>query len=250
MDMEFSGKVAIVTGAAGGIGLATATLLGEQGATVIGCDFQEERLAQAQKTLQSRNIEMAAVKADFKNIDDIKKVFSKAKDEFKQIDILVQTAGVCYSTSVPDITPEEWDHVCAVNLKSVFFAAQEALKIMCPQKSGKIINISSASGKSGGVAVGAHYSATKAAVICLTKSLALYAAPFGVNVNCVCPGPIKTAMTDVWGDEINKSFAEKIPFKRYGTPQEVADAICFLASDRARYITGETVDINGGLIMD
>ena len=132
----------------------------------------------------------------------------------------------------------------------VFFAAQAALKVMCRQNYGKIINISSASGKSGGVAVGAHYAATKAAVICLTKSLALYSAPFGVNVNCVCPGPIKTPMTDVWGEAMNKSFAQKIPFKRYGTPEEVAEAICFLASDRARYITGETMDVNGGLVMD
>jgi 3-oxoacyl-[acyl-carrier protein] reductase len=250
MSMDFSGKVAIITGVAGGIGLATAAMLGEQGATLLGCDFQEERLAQAQKELQTRNIQMAAVTADFENIDEIKKLFSKAKKDFKRIDILVQSAGVCHSTSVPEITPEEWDHVCAVNLKSVFFAAQEALKYMCPQKYGKIINISSVAGKSGGVAVGAHYAATKAAVICLTKSLALYAAPFGVNINCVCPGPIKTPMTDVWGETINKSFAEKIPFKRYGTPPEVAEAICFLASDRARYITGETMDVNGGLVMD
>ncbi len=250
MSMDFSGKVAIITGVAGGIGLAIATMLGEQGATVIGCDFQEEKLEQAQKELQTRNIEIVVVKADIENINEIKKLFSKAKKDFKRIDILVQTAGVCYSSAVPEITPEEWDYVCAVNLKSVFFAAQEALKYMCPQKYGKIINISSVAGKSGGVAVGAHYAATKAAVICLTKSLALYAAPFGVNINCVCPGPIKTPMTDVWGETINKSFAEKIPFKRYGTPQEVAEAICFLASDRARYITGETMDVNGGLVMD
>ena len=250
MAMDFSGKVAIITGVAGGIGLATAAMLGEQGAAVIGWDFQEERLEQARKALQTRNIEMVAVKADLENIDEIKTLFSKAIKDFKRIDILVQSAGVCYQSPVPEITTEEWDHVFAVNLKSVFFAAQEALKFMCPQNYGKIIHISSAAGKSGGVAVGAHYAATKAAVISLTKSLALYSAPFGVNVNCVCPGPIKTPMTDVWGDAINKSFAEKIPFRRYGTPEEVAEAICFLASDRARYITGETMDVNGGLVMD
>ncbi|UCD77326.1 MAG: SDR family oxidoreductase, partial [Desulfobacterales bacterium] len=250
MAMDFSGKVAIVTGVAGGIGIATAAMLAEQGATVIGWDFQEEKLEQAQKALQTRNIEMAAVKADLENIDEIKPLFSKAIKDFKRIDILVQCAGVCYRSPVPEITSEEWDHVFAVNLKSVFFTAQQALKFMCPQNYGKIINISSASGKSGGVAVGAHYAATKAAVICLTKSLALYSAPFGVNVNCVCPGPIKTAMTDVWDEETNKAFAAKIPFKRYGAPEEVAEAICFLASDRARYITGETMDVNGGLVMD
>jgi NAD(P)-dependent dehydrogenase (short-subunit alcohol dehydrogenase family) len=250
MTMEFSDKVAIITGVAGGIGLATATMLGEQGATVVGWDFQEDKLAAASIALQARNIEMTAVKADLADTHKIAALFTKTIEDFKRIDILVQCAGICYRTPVPEITPAEWDHMFALNLKSVFFAAQAALEIMCRQQYGKIINISSASGKSGGVAVGAHYAATKAAVICLTKSLALYAAPFGVNVNCVCPGPIKTQMTDVWGEAMNQSFAEKIPFKRYGTPTEVADAICFLASDHARYITGETMDVNGGLVMD
>jgi NAD(P)-dependent dehydrogenase (short-subunit alcohol dehydrogenase family) len=250
MTMGFSDKAAIITGVAGGIGLATATMLGEQGATVIGWDFHEERLEQASKALKARNIEMTAVNADLENIDKIKALFAKTIEDFKRIDILVQCAGICYRSPVPEITPEEWDHIFALNLKSVFFAAQAALKVMCRQNYGKIINISSASGKSGGVAAGAHYAATKSAVICLTKSLALYSAPFGVNVNCVCPGPIKTPMTDVWGEAMNKSFAQKIPFKRYGTPEEVAEAICFLASDRARYITGETMDVNGGLVMD
>lgn len=248
--MEFSGKVAIITGVAGGIGLATAAMLGGQGATVIGCDFQEERLEQAKKALQARNLEMNAVTADLGNIDNIQPLFERTVENFKRIDILVQCAGICYQSAVPEITPAEWDHIFALNLKAVFFAAQAALAVMCRQNYGKIINISSASGKSGGVAVGAHYAATKAAVICLTKSLAQYSAPFGVNVNCVCPGPIETPMTEVWGEAMNKSFAEKIPFKRYGTPEEVAEAICFLASDRARYITGETMDVNGGLVMD
>ena len=193
---------------------------------------------------------MRTIRASLENINEIKALFTEAVKNFTRIDILVQCAGVCYRSPVPEITPEEWDYTFAVNLKSVFFASQEALKFMCPQNYGKIIHISSASGKSGGVAVGAHYAATKAAVICLTKSLALYAAPFGVNINCICPGPIKTPMTDSWGEAVNKSFAEKIPLRRYGTPDEVAEAICFLASDRARYITGETLDVNGGLVMD
>ena len=247
MSMEFTDKVAIITGAAGGIGLATAIMLGEQGATVIGWDFQEERLEEARKALQARDIEMTAVTADLGNINNIPALFEKTLTDFKRIDILVQCAGICYQSPVPEITSEEWDHIFALNLKSVFFSAQAALEVMCRQQYGKIINISSASGKSGGVAVGAHYSATKAAVICLTKSLALYAAPFGVNVNCVCPGPIKTPMTDVWGEETNKSFADKIPFKRYGTPEEVAATVAFLCSPDASYITRQVISPNGGL---
>jgi 3-oxoacyl-[acyl-carrier protein] reductase len=164
MSMDFSGKVAIITGVGGGIGLATAAMLGEQGATLIGWDFQQERLEHTQKALQARNVEIAAVKADLRNFSEIKTLFAQAIKDFKRIDIVVQSAGICYRTQVLEITPEEWDHVFAVNLKSVFFAAQEALKFMCPQNYGKIILISSASGKSGGVAVGAHYAASIAMI--------------------------------------------------------------------------------------
>ena len=116
--------------------------------------------------------------------------------------------------------------------------------------SSRITRGPSAAGKIGGVAVGAHYAASKAAVICVTKSFALYAAPYNINVNCVCPGPTATPLTDEWGDEINTSFKEMIPFKRYGKPQEIAEAICFLASSKASYLTGEIMDVNGGLVMD
>lgn len=110
--------------------------------------------------------------------------------------------------------------------------------------------MASAAAKTGGVASGAHYAASKAAIITLTKSLALTAAPFRVNVNAVCPGPTATEMTAAWGPETNRAFAEKIPWKEYGEPEDVAEAVAFLASDRARYITGEVLDVNGGLVMD
>jgi NAD(P)-dependent dehydrogenase (short-subunit alcohol dehydrogenase family) len=184
------------------------------------------------------------------DVASIRAGLSAVLAEHGRIDVLVNAAGIDSRTSVPEITPEEWDRLLAVNLRSAFFCSQQALRSMCPRGYGKIVNLASAAGKIGGVAVGAHYSAAKAAIICLTKSLALYAAPYGVNVNCVCPGPIATAMTDAWGEKINKAFAERIPFKRYGTAEEVAEAIVFLASDRARYITGETTDVNGGLVMD
>ncbi len=121
---------------------------------------------------------------------------------------------------------------------------------MVKHKRGRIVTIASAAAIIGGVAVGAHYSASKAGIICLTKSLALYGAPYRVNMNCVCPGPTATAMTDAWGEAINTEFAQKIPFKRYGTPEQIGEVIDFLASGGARYLTGETVDVNGGLVMD
>jgi 3-oxoacyl-[acyl-carrier protein] reductase len=144
----------------------------------------------------------------------------------------------------------QWDHVMAVNLRSVFLCSREAFKIMKGKGSGKIISIASAAAKIGGIAAGAHYSASKAGVICFTKSLALQAAPFHINVNAVCPGPIRTALTDTWGEDVNKAFADQIPWKQYGEAKDVADAVAFLASANAKYITGEILDVNGGLVMD
>lgn len=248
--MSFKKKVAIVTGSISGIGKETALLLGDRGATIVVADIQEPSNNSIIEELKAKGITTTFIKTDITKLDQIKVLFSKTISDFGTVDILVNCAGIGRLTKVPDITSEEWDLVMSVNLKSTFFCSQEALKVMCKNKSGKIINLSSASGKIGGIAVGAHYSASKAATICLTKSLALYAAPYKVTVNCVCPGPVATPLTDDWGDELNQAFADKIPLKRYGTPKEVAESICFLASDKAEYITGETLDVNGGLVMD
>lgn len=248
--MDFNGKVAVVTGAMSGIGKTTALMLGNYGATIVVADIQEPTGDSVVTELQAKGVTTKFIKTDITDTQQISALFSKTVTAFETVDILVNCAGIGRLTKVPDITPEEWDLVMSVNLKSAFFCSQEALKVMCHNKSGKIINLSSTAGKIGGVAVGTHYSASKAAIICLTKSLALYGAQYRVNVNCVCPGPIATPLTDDWGDDLNAAFAEKIPLKRYGTPREVAEAICFLASNKADYITGETLDVNGGLVMD
>lgn len=248
--MDFTGKVTVITGAASGIGRQTAMLMGERGAAVVIADVQENMANNVVENLRAKGISAQFIKTDMTNIDHIQALFSETISTYKQLDILINCAGIGRLTRVPDITPEEWDLVLAVNLKSLFFCSQEALRYMCESKTGKIINLASAAGKIGGIAVGAHYAASKAAIICLTKSLALYAAPFNVTVNCVCPGPTVTPLTNEWGEELNTDFANKIPLKRYGTPEEIAESICFLASDRADYITGETLDVNGGLVMD
>ena len=225
-------------------------LLGQQGGTIVVADFQEEKAQEAVGEFEANGISTRYIKTDLTDMSQIRSLFTETIATYGTVDILVNCAGISRLTKVPDLTPEEWDLVLSVNLKAVFFCSQEALKYMCPKRSGKIIHLASVAGKMGGVLVGAHYAASKAGVICLTKSLALYAAPFNITVNSVCPGPTVTPLTDAWGNDLNTSLADKIPLKRYATPKEVAEAICFLASERADYITGETLDVNGGLLMD
>jgi NAD(P)-dependent dehydrogenase (short-subunit alcohol dehydrogenase family) len=248
--VEFRGKNVVITGGAGGIGRAAAQIMGGQGARVFITDVGTQAGEEAVARWREAGIEAAFIPADLTDVTRVRALFRRVEEEAGCIDVLVTCAGISSLTRVPEITPEEWDSVFAVNLKAVFFCCQEALRTMVERKQGKIVTVASAAAKIGGVAVGAHYSASKAGIICLTKSLALYGAPFGVNVNCVCPGPTETPMTDAWGQEINTEFARKIPFKRYGTPEEVAEVIAFLASERSAYMTGETVDVNGGLVMD
>jgi 3-oxoacyl-[acyl-carrier protein] reductase len=167
------------------------------------------------------------------DVAQIQALFRHVEQEAEKIDVLVTCAGISSLPSVAQISPREWGRVFAVNLKAAFFCCQEALRTMVERKRGKIITIASAAAKIGGVAVDADYSASKAGIICLTKSPALYGSPYGINVNYVYPGPTETAMTDAWGEAINTEFAKKIPFKRYGTPEEIVEVIVFLASERA-----------------
>jgi 3-oxoacyl-[acyl-carrier protein] reductase len=248
--MEFHNQVMVITGGANGIGRATALQAGREGALVIVADINEEQGRVVSNELQVLTGRGEFMPVDLTDMVQIRSLIGEIYGKYQKIDVLINCAGICRETSVPDIRPEEWDLVLTINLKSTFFCCQEALKIMTPRKSGRIVNIASAAGKIGGIAVGAHYSASKAAIMCLTKTLALYAAPHQIQVNCVCPGPVDTEMTASWSDEVTAAFKERIPLKRYASPEEAAEAILFLASDRARYITGEILDVNGGLIMD
>ncbi len=248
--MELKDKVAIVTGSSGGLGQAIARTLAKEGAKLILVDINTKRSEELLKEIYSLGLEGLAIKVDISQKADIEKMVTQAISKYNKIDILVNNAGICSLIPIKDITEEEWDRTIDINLKGTFFCSQAVLKEMIKKKSGKIINIASASAKIGGIAVGAHYSASKAGVICLTKSFALHAAPYKINVNCVSPGPMETEMTGVWGEEINTRFKNMIPWKEYGKPNDIAEAVLFLASNRARYITGEILDVNGGLVMD
>jgi 3-oxoacyl-[acyl-carrier protein] reductase len=238
----------IVTGAAGGIGRTTAALLANDGATVLGVDLRESTATwPSEETASQRHSFLAA---DLTLPESSRRVVEAAQEGLPEITGLINCAGVASRTSIPHVSLEEWNRVMSINLTSVFFLTQAVLPSMIKQGHGLIVNLASAAGKLGGVTVGPHYSAAKAGIICLTKSLAQYGAPHGIRVNAVCPGPIATNMTAEWDRATNEAFTAKIPMHRYGTADEVAKTILFLLSDGAGYITGEIIDVNGGLIMD
>jgi 3-oxoacyl-[acyl-carrier protein] reductase len=248
--MELTGSVAIITGAGGAIGRATALLFAREGASVVLADLRKEGIEEAVRRVKDLGGKALAVPMDVSDEKDVLGLMRSTLDTFGAPDILVNNAAISLETPILEINAADWDRVMAVNLRSVFLLSREAFRLMKDRGRGKIISMASASAKIGGLVVGAHYAASKAGVICFTKSLALQAAPYGINVNAVCPGPTKTPMTDAWGERANAEFAAKIPFKRYAQPDEIAEAVLFLASERSRYVTGEILDVNGGFIMD
>ena len=171
-------------------------------------------------------------------------------EAFGGLDILVNNAGICPLRDFADVTEEEWDRVLGINLKGAFFCCQAALPHL--QKSGergRVINISSVAGQSGGVLAPIHYSASKAGLIVLTKTLARILAPDRATVNCVAPGTTVTDLTDAWAEELRERVKAAIPLGRLGQPEEIAEMVCFLASDKAAFVTGATFDVNGGLFI-
>jgi len=237
------GKVVVITGSESGIGKATTTLFLRKGARVIGLDRNNSNCF-------PNNHRYILKRIDLLDLDEIKRTFQQIKAEHDKIDLLINCAGITSLTPVMDITPEDWDHVMHINLRSMFFCSKYALKEMIEQQYGKIINIASNAGKAGGEIVGPHYSASKAGVISLTISLAQFAAKYNINVNCVAPGPTETSMTSTWDGASIDTLIKRIPLRRLGKPEEVAETIYFLASRKADFITGEIIDVNGGLLMD
>jgi 3-oxoacyl-[acyl-carrier protein] reductase len=196
---------------------------------------------------------MDEVTLDVTDRADVEALLQRLVDGYGGIDVVVNAAGVLDTRSFLEITETDWDRVFAVNAKGTFLVCQGALRRMIPRKSGCFVNIASVSGKVGGVLAGADYSASKAAVICLTKSLAKTGAPYGIRANSVAPGAVYSPMLDqyyVEHAEEMKSFESGHPFGRFGRPGEVAAAVAFLASAEASYINGACLDVNGGTVMD
>ncbi|MEM2210295.1 MAG: 3-oxoacyl-ACP reductase FabG [Nitrososphaerales archaeon] len=248
--MKLKGRVAIVTGAGRGIGRAIAITLAREGANIVVNDIDLQAAEETVKIIKAMGYEALAIKADVSNKNEVDSMIKKTLEAFGRIDILVNNAGIFSSTLIENITEQQWNRIMDVNLKGVLLCSQAVIKTMKNQRFGKIVNITSLAGKVGGIFSGADYAASKAGVICLTKSLAKQLAPYGINVNAIAPGVIETDMTKYWPKEVKESFLKQIPLGRFGKPEEVAEVVLFLVSDASNYITGEIIDVNGGYLMD
>lgn len=246
--MVLNGKVAVVTGAAQGIGKTIAVLFAAKRLSLVLCDINLEAAEETAREIEEKGGNCLALKSDVSNFQDAEKIIKQAVEHFGSLDILINNAGITRDNVLLRMKEEQWDQVMAVNLKGTFNFTRAALKVMMRKKSGKIINIASITGMMGNAGQ-ANYSASKAGVIGFTKAIAREYADRGITVNAVAPGFIATAMTDAIPEKERDELIKQIPMRKLGTPEDVANAVYFLASDEARYITGQVIGVNGGLYM-
>ena len=243
-----TGKTAIVTGASRGIGAAIARRLCEAGAHVVLCSRSAEAIAQTAETLSSKGYSTYAMAADISEKADVEALIEKTIERFSQIDILVNNAGITRDMLLMRLKDEDWDAVLQTNLTGTMYCTRAVLRPMIRQRSGRIINISSVVGLVGNPGQ-ANYAAAKAGILGFTKATAKEVGARGITVNAIAPGFITTDMTAQLSEEQQKQLLELIPLREFGHPEDVADAVCFLASDAARYITGQTLQVDGGMVM-
>ena len=243
--MRFENKVVMVTGGAAGIGRVTAENFAKEGARIAICDVNPEAGETAAKALGP---EASFEKVDVADSTGVSSWVEGVFEKYGQIDVLVNNAGITRDSLIMRMKEADWDAVIGVNLKSVFNCIKAVSKIMVKQRCGRIINLASVVGVMGNPGQ-ANYVASKAGMIGLTKTVAKELGARGITVNAVAPGFIETDMTEVLSDKVREAMLSMIPLQRAGTPQDVADTITFLASDRAAYITGQVIHVTGGMYM-
>lgn len=249
MENEFNGQVAVVTGSARGIGRAIAEALAKRGASVVICDIlAEEAKNTAQEIASNYGVKTLSFSFDVSKGDEVEKAFKEILEEMGRIDILVNNAGITRDALLLRMKEDEWDSVISINLKSVFLCSKEAVKVMTKQRYGRIINISSVVAFTGNPGQ-ANYSASKAGIVGLTKTIAKEYASRNITVNAVAPGFIMTKMTEALPENVKSEMLKAIPLGRFGTVEDVANAVVFLASPLAGYITGQVIHVNGGMYM-
>lgn len=252
-SFNLDGKVALVTGASSGIGRATAVMMAASGARVAINFHRNQAGAEATRSeITDAGGDAMVLQADVARSSEVQSLVDRTVAEFGPIDILVNNAGsLVERLRILELTEERWDEVIDLNLKSAFLCCRAAAASMIERKTGAIVNVSSIAGRTGGALGSIHYSTAKGGLITFTKGLAKELAPFGVRVNAVSPGVIDTHYHEQFSTpEMMKGYVSGIPLGRVGTAAEVAGVICFLASDAASYLAGETIEINGGMFMD
>ena len=241
-------KTVLITGSARGIGAATAALFAESGYNVvINYNTSKAEALTLCDSLRKKGCNVIAVKADVSDADDVDFLFTEAKKAFGGVDVLVNNSGIAQQKLFTDITMQDYDRMFDCNVKSVFNCCQKALPHMIHNKCGRIINISSMWGIVG-ASCEVHYSASKAAVIGMTKALAREVAPSGITVNCIAPGVIDTPMNKGFDEETLEALKEETPVDRLGTPEEIARAVLFFADGNSGFITGQVLGVDGGFI--
>lgn len=248
--LELKNKIAIITGARRGMGKADALLLAKAGAKIVVSDISQEECQQVVDEIKNSGGEAIAVKCDVSKKEEVDEMIKRTVEEFGKVDILVNNAGICQFKPFLDLTEEEWDKTIDINLKGYFFCAQAAAKEMAKQKSGVIVNIASiAMGQIGvGFPAISHYCASKGGIVAMTEAMALELAPYNIRVNAIAPGAIDTPMAASLKDDpkVAEATMMRVPLKRMGKPEEIANTVLFLASDGSSYMTGSTVVVDGG----
>jgi 3-oxoacyl-[acyl-carrier protein] reductase len=246
--LELIGKVALVTGAAQGIGKAVALLFAQRGADIILSDINIEKAEETCKEITTIGRKAMAIRANVAVAEEVEKMVQTIVERFGQIHILVNNAGIARDKLLLRMTEEDWDLVLDINLKGTFNCTKAVIRYMSKQRNGKIVNIASVVGEMGNAGQ-ANYSASKAGVIGFTKTIAREFASRGINVNAIAPGYIVTPMTEVLPEKAKEDLKRMIPMERLGQPEDVAQAALFLVSEASNYITGQVINVNGGIYM-
>ncbi len=240
--------MALVTGGAQGIGKAIALILARNGADVAISDINLEKAQETADEIQALGQRSIAMKVNVVDFKDVEQMVETIVERFGRVDLLINNAGITRDRLILRMTEEDWDAVLDVNLKGTFNCTKAAIRHMSKQKSGKIVSIASVTGEMGNPGQ-ANYGASKAGVIGFTKTIAREFAARGINVNAIAPGFIQTAMTDAIPEKAREELKRMIPMERLGKPEDVAEAVLFLVSERSSYITGQVLNVNGGIYM-